>query len=48
MLRALSCLYVGHDDDFCETRLQMLCSGYLELTTGNCRIVTLLLYLSLG
>ena len=26
-----------HDDDFCEARLPMLCTGCLELTTENCR-----------
>jgi len=26
-----------HDNDFCESRLSMLCSGCLELTTENCR-----------
>ena len=26
-----------HNDDFCEARLTMLCSGCLELTTENCR-----------
>jgi len=26
-----------HNDDFCEARLPMLCSGCLELTTENCR-----------
>jgi len=26
-----------HDDDLCEARLAMLCSGCLELTTENCR-----------
>ena len=25
-----------HNDDFCEARLPMLCSGSLELTTENC------------
>jgi len=24
-----------HDDDFCETRFSMLCTGSLELTTEN-------------
>ena len=26
-----------HNDDFCEARLPMLCSGCLELSTKNCR-----------
>jgi len=26
-----------HNGDFCEARLQMLCSGCLELTTEKCR-----------
>jgi len=26
-----------HNDDFCEARLPMLCSGCLKLTTENCR-----------
>jgi len=26
-----------HNDDFCEARLPMLCSGCLEFTTENCR-----------
>jgi len=26
----------SHNDNFCKARLQMLCSGCLELTTENC------------
>jgi len=28
--------YGFHDGEFCEARLQMLCCGYLKLTTENC------------